>query len=247
MFKYFFSNQQLTKEYLDWIWQGLVITIWISFLTIIFSTILSCILVATRESRILLLRWLTIIYISLFRNTPLLIQLFFWYFAIGNILPVSIIQWLNTSHQLIIFSLKITWPSFEFLAGLISLILYSTPFITEELRSGIYAVKYEQKFAALALGLIRWQVMRYIILPQALKISFSPLLGQYMNIVKNSSLTMAIGVAELSYISRQIESQSLQTFMAFGITTILYITIIAIIEALEQCRKQHLINKGKFT
>lgn len=58
-----------------------------------------------------------------------------------------------------------------------------------------------------------------------------PLLGQYMNIVKNSSLTMAIGVAELSYVSRQIESQSLQTFTAFGLATILYIAIIAVMEA----------------
>lgn len=99
---------------------------------------------------------------------------------------------------------------------MIGLILYSTPFIAEELRAGIYGVKQGQNFAALALGLSDWQAMRYVVLPQALKIAMPPLLGQYMNIVKNSSLTMAIGVAELSYVSRQIESQSLQTFTALA-------------------------------
>lgn len=134
-------------------------------------------------------------------------------------------QWLNTPHQLAILDIKLAWPSFEFLAGVIGLTLYSTPFIAEELRAGIYGVKQGQKFAALALGLSGWQAMRYVVLPQALKIAMPPLLGQYMNIVKNSSLTMAIGVAELSYVARQIESQSLQTFTAFGVATILYIAL----------------------
>ncbi len=153
-------------------------------------------------------------------------------------------QWLNTPHQLAILDIKLAWPSFEFLAGVIGLTLYSTPFIAEELRAGIYGVKQGQKFAALALGLSGWQAMRYVVLPQALKIAMPPLLGQYMNIVKNSSLTMAIGVAELSYVARQIESQSLQTFTAFGVATILYIAIIALMEAWGQWRQQRLLIKG---
>ncbi|WGO83698.1 amino acid ABC transporter permease [Arsenophonus apicola] len=244
MFEYFFSTQLLAPEYLDWIWQGLVITIWISFCAIVFSSLLGFVVVAARDSHVIFLRWLAMIYISLFRNTPLLIQLFFWYFAVGGILPESVMQWLNTPHQLTILGIQLAWPSFEFLAGVIGLILYSTPFIAEELRAGIYGVRQGQKFAALALGLSGWQAMRYVVLPQALKIAMPPLLGQYMNIVKNSSLTMAIGVAELSYVSRQIESQSLQTFAAFGVATILYIAIIAVMEAWGQWRQQRLLIKG---
>ncbi|HGJ5899237.1 amino acid ABC transporter permease [Arsenophonus apicola] len=244
MFEYFFSTQLLAPEYLDWIWQGLVITIWISFCAIVFSSLLGFVVVAARDSQVIFLRWLAMIYISLFRNTPLLIQLFFWYFAVGGILPESVMQWLNTPHQLTILGIQLAWPSFEFLAGVIGLILYSTPFIAEELRAGIYGVRQGQKFAALALGLSGWQAMRYVVLPQALKIAMPPLLGQYMNIVKNSSLTMAIGVAELSYVSRQIESQSLQTFAAFGVATILYIAIIAVMEAWGQWRQQRLLIKG---
>ncbi|HGJ5873515.1 MAG TPA: amino acid ABC transporter permease [Arsenophonus apicola] len=244
MFEYFFSTQLLAPEYLYWIWQGLVITIWISFCAIVFSSLLGFVVVAARDSQVIFLRWLAMIYISLFRNTPLLIQLFFWYFAVGGILPESVMQWLNTPHQLTILGIQLAWPSFEFLAGVIGLILYSTPFIAEELRAGIYGVRQGQKFAALALGLSGWQAMRYVVLPQALKIAMPPLLGQYMNIVKNSSLTMAIGVAELSYVSRQIESQSLQTFAAFGVATILYIAIIAVMEAWGQWRQQRLLIKG---
>ncbi|WP_063654490.1 amino acid ABC transporter permease [Candidatus Arsenophonus triatominarum] len=244
MFEHFFSTQLLAPEYLDWIWQGLLITIWISFCAIVVSTLLGFVVVAARDSHTVLLRWLAISYISLFRNTPLLIQLFFWYFAAGTILPESVMQWLNTPHLLAILDIKLAWPSFEFLAGVIGLTLYSTPFIAEELRAGIYGVKQGQKFAALALGLSGWQAMRYVVLPQALKIAMPPLLGQYMNIVKNSSLIMAIGVAELSYVARQIESQSLQTFTAFGVATILYIAIIALMEAWGQWRQQRLLIKG---
>ena len=86
--------------------------------------------------------------------------------------------------------------------------------------------------------------MRYVVLPQAVRIAMPPLLGQYMNVVKNSSLTMAIGVAELSYASRQVESQSLQPFEAFGVATILYIAIIAVMEAFGQWRTQRALAQG---
>lgn len=86
--------------------------------------------------------------------------------------------------------------------------------------------------------------MRHVVLPQALKIAMPPLLGQYMNIIKNSSLAMAIGVAELSYASRQVETETLRTFQAFGIATVLYIAIIALIEAWGMWRQQRTLAKG---
>lgn len=86
--------------------------------------------------------------------------------------------------------------------------------------------------------------MRHVVLPQALKIAMPPLLGQYMNIIKNSSLAMAIGVAELSYASRQVETETLRTFQAFGVATVLYIAIIALIEAWGMWRQQRTIVKG---
>lgn len=227
-------DQWLSPLYLGWLWQGFLLTVEISFCASIAATLLGFCVAAMRDSRIAALRLFVIGYSSLFRNTPLLVQLFFWYFAAGQLLPSSVMQWLNSPHQAGPFS----WPSFEFLAGVIGLTLYSTAFIAEELRAGIRGVAPGQKNAAWALGLTGWQAMRFVILPQALRIAFPPLLGQYMNIIKNSSLTMAIGVAELSYASRQVETETLLTFQAFGVATVLYIGVIALLEAWGMWRQQ---------
>ena len=91
-------------------------------------------------------------------------------------------------------------------------------------------VKAGQYQAAAALGLTPFATFRHVILPQAIRIATPPLAGQYMNIVKNSSLTMAIGLAELSYTSRQVDTETFKTFQAFGAATVLYIATIAAIE-----------------
>ncbi|ANI30644.1 amino acid ABC transporter permease [Yersinia entomophaga] len=234
----------LVSPYIGWLWDGFLLTLWISACTVVAATLLGFVLAAARDSHLKLLLWLAIAYSTLFRNTPLLIQLFFWYFAAGQLLPALWMQWLNTPHELSLPGWGLPWPSFEFLAGFIGLTLYSTAFIAEELRAGISGVAKGQKNAAHALGLTGWQSMRYVVLPQALKIAMPPLLGQYMNIIKNSSLAMAIGVAELSYASRQVETETLRTFQAFGVATLLYISVIALIEAWGMWRQQRLIARG---
>ena len=80
----------------------------------------------------------------------------------------------------------------------------------------------------------RGQVLRYIVLPQALATVTSPLLGQYMNIIKNTSLGMTIGLAELSYRARQAEAETFQSFQVYGITTLLYIVLILAVEVVSQ-------------
>ncbi|KGM26443.1 amino acid ABC transporter permease [Photorhabdus luminescens] len=244
MFELFVTEQLLAPQYLGWLWQGFLITLWISACTVVASTLLGFALAAARDSQLKILRWSVTAYTTLFRNTPLLVQLFFWYFASGQILPQEVMLWLNTPHEINLLGLSLVWPSFEFLAGFIGLTLYSAPFVAEELRAGIQGVGRGQKYAAHALGLTGWQAMRYVVLPQALKIATPPLLGQYMNIVKNSSLTMAIGVAELSYASRQVETETLKTFEAFGVATVLYIATIAVMEGWGQWRQQQAIARG---
>ncbi|WP_086956530.1 amino acid ABC transporter permease [Xenorhabdus innexi] len=244
MFEQFISEHLLAPEYLQWLWQGFLITLWISACTVASSTLLGFVITAARDSQIRPLRWLVTAYTSVFRNTPLLVQLFFWYFASGQILPQAAMIWLNTSHETTLAGITLEWPSFEFLAGFIGLTLYSAPFVAEELRAGMRGIGRGQKYAAHALGLTGWQAMRYVVLPQALKIAMPPLLGQYMTIVKNSSLTMAIGVAELSYASRQVETQSLKTFEAFGVATVFYIAIIAVMEGWGQWRQQRILARG---
>lgn len=243
-FAHFLESWLLAPNYLSWLWQGFLLTLWLSLCTIVLSTLLGMALTAARDSQQRVLRWPVLAYSALFRNTPLLVQLFFWYFGVAQLLPSVLLQWLNTPHEVMVAGVSLSWPSFEFLAGLVGLTLYSSAFVAEEIRAGIGGVARGQKYASLALGLTGWQSMRYVVLPQALKIALPPLLGQYMNIIKNSSLTMAIGVAELSYASRQVETETLRTFQAFGVATVLYIVIIALIEGWGMWRQQRQLARG---
>ena len=225
-------EQLLEPRYLWWLWNGFLVTLAISFFTIIFSTILGFLLVIAQQSRIKLIKGIVMGYNAIFRYSPLLPQLFFWYFGIGNLLPTEFKMWLFDEPQIQLWFFTLKMPSFEFIIGFIGLTCYSSAFIAEEFRAGIAGVSVGQQQASLALGLTWWQSMRFIILPQSFCIAFAPLIGQYMNIVKNSSLTMAIGVLELSYVSRQVETESLKTFQDFAIATFLYILAIVIIGTL---------------
>ena len=225
-------EQLLEARYLWWLWDGFLVTLAISLLTIIFSTILGLLLVIAQQSGIKLIKSMVVGYNAIFRYSPLLPQLFFWYFGIGNLLPTEFKIWLFDEPQIQLWFFTLKMPSFEFIIGFIGLTCYSSAFIAEEFRAGIAGVSVEQQQASLALGLTWWQSMRFIILPQSFCIAFTPLIGQYMNIVKNSSLTMAIGVLELSYVSRQVETESLKTFQDFAVATFLYILAIVIIGTL---------------
>ena len=225
-------EQLLEARYLWWLWDGFLVTLAISLLTIIFSTILGFLLVIAQQSGIKLIKGMVVGYNAIFRYSPLLPQLFFWYFGIGNLLPTEFKIWLFDEPQIQLWFFTLKMPSFEFIIGFIGLTCYSSAFIAEEFRAGIAGVSVGQQQASLALGLTWWQSMRFIILPQSFCIAFTPLIGQYMNIVKNSSLTMAIGVLELSYVSRQVETESLKTFQDFAIATFLYIWAIVIIGTL---------------
>lgn len=225
-------GQLLEPRYLWWLWDGFLVTLAISSLTIILSTLLGFLLVIARQSQIRIMQLAVVGYNAIFRYSPLLPQLFFWYFGVGNLLPLSFKLWLFDEPQIQLLFVTLKIPSFEFIIGLVGLTFYSSAFIAEELRAGILGVSTGQHQASLALGLTRWQSMRFVVLPQSLRIAFSPLIGQYMNIIKNSSLTMAIGVLELSYVSRQVETESLKTFQDFAIATLLYILTIIIVGAL---------------
>ena len=225
-------EQLLEVRYLWWLWDGFLVTLAISLLTIIFSTIFGFLLVIAQQSGIKLIKGMVVGYNAIFRYSPLLPQLFFWYFGIGNLLPTEFKIWLFDEPQIQLWFFTLKMPSFEFIIGFIGLTCYSSAFIAEEFRAGIAGVSVGQQQASLALGLTWWQSMRFIILPQSFCIAFTPLIGQYMNIVKNSSLTMAIGVLELSYVSRQVETESLKTFQDFAVATFLYILAIVIIGTL---------------
>ncbi|GAB3255575.1 amino acid ABC transporter permease [Chitinimonas naiadis] len=229
----------LDAHYLGWLLQGLLLTAWLSLLVCLSATLAGIVLTTLKQSRLPPARWAAQSVLAVLRNTPLLVQLLLWYFAVPSLFPESVLIWLNTPRALALpLGLALPWPSFEFLAAWVALACYSGAFIAEELAAGINGVRKEQRQAALALGMTPWQGFRWIILPQAWAIVRHPLLGQYTGAIKNTSLTMTIGVAELSYRSRQVESATLLTFQSFAVATLLYLVFILISQALGQLRQQ---------
>jgi len=206
----------LTGEYRDWIIQGLIITLKISAISIVLSLLLGTVVTTLRMTKIRIFEWITFSYIEFFRNTPLLIQIFFWYFGSSMIFPESLNQWLY-AHD------------YEFAVGVFSLTLYTAAFIAEEIRSGIISIPKEQMESSRATGLSFVQAMSYVVLPQAFRIVIPTLISQFLNLIKNSSLVMTIGVMDLTYMTRQIESYSFRGFEAFTVATLLYIAISLIV------------------
>ena len=238
----------LGPKYVAWIAHGFLMTLCLSVCVIVATTLLGFLLALARNAHHRAVTRAAALYVLAFRNSPLLVQLLFWYFGAATLLPQGVMEWLNAPHVVVLGPIALSWPPFEFVAGWIGLTCYATTFIGEEFRAGMRGVKNSQYQAAAALGLTPFAAFRHVILPQAVRIATPPLAGQYMNIVKNSSLTMAIGLAELSYASRQVDTETFKTFQAFGAATVLYIATIAAIEVallLWKHRASHILQRGR--
>lgn len=215
----------LAGKYHDWLVHGLIVTIKLSAVSLVLALLLGIVVAVARLSPVKLLQWISMTYVEFVRNTPLLVQLFFWYFGSTQVLPEVVNQWLYKQ-------------DFEFAAAVIGLSMYTAAFMAEDIRSGIRSIPREQMEAARASGFSFMAAMAYIILPQALRITIPPLINQTLNLLKNSSLAMAIGVAELTYQARQIESYSFKSFEAFGAATVIYLVMSLIITLLAHLYTQ---------
>ena len=203
-------------KYFDWLLSGLKVTLQLSALSIVLAFVLGLALAVMRMSHVRPVRAFALAYLELFRNTPLVVQIFFWYFGSNKLLPDVINEWLNATN-------------FEFAAAVIALTFYTSAFIAEDIRSGVLAIPKEQMEAARSSGLSFLQSMRFIILPQAVRLTIPPLVNQFLNLAKNSSLAMTIGVAELTYQARQVESYTFKGFEAFTAATIVYLGLSLVI------------------
>jgi polar amino acid transport system permease protein len=206
----------LSGKYFDWLVSGVKVTIQLSAMSIALSFLLGLIIAVMRMSNVRPVRWFAHGYLEFFRNTPLLVQIFFWYFGSYKILPTAVNNWLVSTN-------------FEFASAVIALTIYTSAFIAEDIRSGVLSIPKEQMEAARSSGFSYIRSMQYIILPQAVRITIPPLIGQFLNLVKNSSLAMTIGVAELTYQARQVESYTFKGFEAFTAATVVYLAMSIII------------------
>ena len=144
-------------------------------------------------------------------------------------LPTPVNDWLNTTN-------------FEFAAALIALTIYTSAFIAEDIRSGILSIPKEQMEAARSAGFSYLRAMQYIILPQAVRVTVPPLVNQFLNLLKNSSLAMTIGVMELTYQARQVESYSFKGFEAFTAATVVYLALSVTVTALMDVYNKKVLN-----
>jgi polar amino acid transport system permease protein len=220
MLNYKFDWAVVTSgQYFDWLVSGVKVTIELSVISIALSFLLGLIIAVMRMSRVTPVRWFALGYLEFYRNTPLLVQIFFWYFGSYKVLPDAVNEWLGSMN-------------FEFSAAVIALTMYTSAFIAEDIRSGILSIPKEQMEAARSSGFSYMRSMQYIILPQAVRISIPPLVNQFLNLTKNSSLAMTIGVAELTYQARQVESYTFKGFEAFTAATVIYVVMSLVITAL---------------
>jgi glutamate/aspartate transport system permease protein len=157
-------------------------------------------------------------YVELFRNIPLLVQMFLWYFVFPEILPEEAGRWVKRG-----------MPLPEYWTAVVCLGLYTASRVGEQVRAGINSITAGQVSAAKAIGLKPHQVYRYVLLPVSYRIIIPPLTSEFLTIFKNSSLALTIGVLELTAQSRQIEEYTFQGFEAFTAATVLYIVITSIV------------------
>jgi len=198
---------------------GIKTTFELSAISVVFAFLLGLIIAVMRMSNVRPVRWFAHGYLEFFRNTPLLVQIFFWYFGSYKILPMVINDWLNTMN-------------IEFSTAVIALSIYTSAFIAEDIRSGVRSIPKEQMEAARSSGFSYLRSMQHIILPQAVRLTIPPLINQFLNLMKNSSLAMTIGVVELTYQARQVESYTFKGFEAFTAATLVYVVISFLITGL---------------
>ncbi len=206
----------LTGQYLDWFIWGVATTIALTVAAWVLGMTMGIILTLIRMVPFRPLEWFVSLYVEYHRNVPLLVQILVWYFGIPQLLPRPARVWINQHHS-------------EFLLATIALGLASAAYITEDLRSGIRSIPKTQYEAARSIGFNYLQAMSYVILPQSLRIVIPPLINQTLLLFKNTSLAMAIGVGELTYRTREVDSYTFKTFEAFAVATVIYLAISFII------------------
>jgi len=152
-------------------------------------------------------------YVGVFRDIPLLVQMFIWYFVVPELLPESLGNWIKGL------------ASGPFLTASIALGLYAAARVGEQTRAAITALPKWQLMAGIALGLSRSQVLRLIVMPQALRLLIPSLTSEMVNIVKNTSVGMTIGLMELTARAREMQEATFHTFETFAAATAGYLAI----------------------
>lgn len=192
---------ELLVKYRHYYLIGIKTTILLSFLSLIIGTTLGALLSLLKLSKVKLLRAISTIYIEIVRGTPMMVQIALVYFGSYVIMGVNMDG---------------------FLAALIAVSLNSAAYVAEIIRSGIQSIDKGQTEASRSLGLSEGQTMRYIILPQAIRNILPALGNEFVTLIKETAVASTIGVADLMYASKIVQSSSFQPFNPLIIVAVIY-------------------------
>ncbi|MBW4685061.1 MAG: ABC transporter permease subunit [Komarekiella atlantica HA4396-MV6] len=217
-----------TDSYSRALWVGLINSLRIAVAGIFLTTIVGISAGIARLSDNWLVRNIAMVYVEIFRNTPLLLQLLFWYFAVFLGFPqtenkISLWGFIGLSQN----GLELPWFTLspEFSALLLGLTFYTGAFIAEIVRGGIQSVPKGQWEAARSLGLKPGLVMRLVVFPQALRVIIPPLTSQYLNLTKNSSLAIAIGYPDVYFVASTTFNQTGRAVEVMLMIILTYLTL----------------------
>lgn len=200
--------------YLDWVYSGIKWTLLVSISAWVIAFTLGSVLGVMRSARVWWLNVPATAYVELFRNIPLLVQMFIWYFVVPEIVPKALGSWMKQG-----------MPMPEFWSAVLALGFYTASRVAEQVRSGIQSIPRGQTHAALATGLTMPQVYRHVLLPMGYRIVIPPLTSEFLTIFKNSSVALTIGVLELTAQARTISEYTFRTFEIFTLATVVYVLI----------------------
>ena len=249
-------------SYLRALGVGLWNTLRVATIGVVFATLLGALIGLARLSPNWLLAKLAAAYVEVIRNVPLLVQLFFWYAIISENLPgprdaLQPLPGIFLSNRGIVFPTPWGAPvlsGFNFVGGvtltpefaalLVGLVTYTAAFIGEIVRAGVLSVGRGQVDAAYSIGLTRRGTLRFVVLPQALRLIVPPLTSQYLNLAKNSSLAVAIGYPDLVSIANTTMNQTGQAIEGVAIIMAVFLTISLSISAFMNWYNRRVALKG---
>jgi glutamate/aspartate transport system permease protein len=207
------------QPYRDWILEGLYLTVQISLISWICGLAIGILVGMLSESPRRSLVLLSVCYVEVFRNIPLLVQLFFAYFVLPLLLPLPIRRQLY----------EIGW---EWGSAVLTLIVYTSAKVTGHVRSGLNSVGIGLRQAALSTGLSWWQMERWIVVPLLLRLIVPNITTEFLTVFKGSSLAMAVGVMETTYMTQRIGFQSFRWIEANTVGTVVYLLLAWIVAML---------------
>ena len=210
---------QVVVEHLPELLLGFRTTVILSVVSMILGLALGTVLVTLRTMPVAAVRGLARLFIEFFRNIPILIQLFFYYYALPAI-GISLSA---------------------FACAVLGLSIYSGVFIAEALRAGMLSVGAGQRDAALACGLTGMQALRYVILPQAVRLVIPPLTNLLVFTIKTSALASVVQVAEVMQVTESIESTTFRTFELFTAAACFYLVLTLPLGAVSRWLERRLV------